>query len=167
MTPGTNLERFRAKAAAYLRQHQDNIALQRLRRNKQLTTDDLSALEQMLRDSLAGPQADIDRVSTENGGLGIFIRSLVGLDREAAREAFATYLDGSTFSVDQIRFIELIVDELTRNGVMEPDRLFETPYTDFAPTGPEYFFPEQQVDVMFGILRDITQRVVPDGVAAS
>jgi type I restriction enzyme R subunit len=41
ITPGTNWQRFRAKAAAYLKQHQDHIALQRLRRNKVLTPEDL------------------------------------------------------------------------------------------------------------------------------
>ncbi|MEI2672382.1 MAG: hypothetical protein V9G13_15010 [Marmoricola sp.] len=39
VTPGTNFERFRAKAEAYLREHLDNLALQRLRRNKQLTAE--------------------------------------------------------------------------------------------------------------------------------
>ena len=48
VTPGTNLERFRAKAAAYLREHEDHVALQRLRRNKQLTPDDLTELEAIL-----------------------------------------------------------------------------------------------------------------------
>ena len=52
-------------------------------------------------------------------------------------------LDGSRFSADQIHFVNLIVDELTANGIMEPVRLFEPPYTDHAPTGPDYFFPER------------------------
>src|SRR5690606_13592841 len=33
--PGTDMERFRAKAAAYLREHEDDITLQKLRRNKE------------------------------------------------------------------------------------------------------------------------------------
>ena len=32
VTPGTNFERFRAKAAAYLKEHEDHVALQHLRR---------------------------------------------------------------------------------------------------------------------------------------
>lgn len=59
ITPGTNWKRFRAKAAVYLRAHQDHVALQRLRRNKPLTPDDLTALEQMLIDSGTGEPADI------------------------------------------------------------------------------------------------------------
>ena len=38
---GTNWERFKAKARAYLREHEDNIALHRLRHNRQLTPTDL------------------------------------------------------------------------------------------------------------------------------
>jgi hypothetical protein len=37
--------------------------------------------------------------------------------REAAVEAFGAYLDGTKFGVDQIRFINLIVNELTANGL--------------------------------------------------
>jgi type I restriction enzyme, R subunit len=56
LMPGTNWERFRAKARAYLRDHEDHLALQRLRRNHQLTPDDLTALESMLAYSAPAPR---------------------------------------------------------------------------------------------------------------
>ena len=164
VTPGTNFERFRAKAAAYLKQHKDHVALQRLHRNKQLTPDDLTSLEEMLVAS-GGQKVDIVWASDKTGGLGLFIRSLVGLDRSAASEAFEHFLDGTTFSVDQVRFVNLIVDELTANGIMEPKRLFESPYTDHAPTGPDFFFPNADVDVIVEILHHIKQTAVPAEVA--
>ncbi|WP_341359588.1 DEAD/DEAH box helicase family protein [Georgenia sp. M64] len=164
VTPGTNFERFRAKAEAYLREHVDNLALQRLRRNRQLTTDDLAELERMLIDA-GGQHVDIAWVTERDGGLGLFVRHLVGLDRSAAIEAFERYLDGTTFSTDQIRFVNLIVDELTKNGVMEPARLFESPYTDHAPTGPDYFFPDADVDVIVDTLQHIKQTALPEEVA--
>jgi type I restriction enzyme R subunit len=166
ITPGTNWERFRAKAAACLKQHQDHIALQRLRRNKALTPDDLDALEQMLLDSGAGESADITQAKEESHGLGLFIRSLVGLDRQAALEAFGIYLDGTKFTAEQIRFINLIVDELTANGVMEPARLYESPFTDHAPTGPESVFTEPDVDGIVEILNTVKANAIPtDGAA--
>ncbi len=164
VTPGTNFERFRAKAETYLREHLDNLALQRLRRNKQLTPEDLTELEQMLVAS-GGQQVDIAWATEQVGGLGIFVRHLVGLDRAAAKEAFEKYLDGTAFSADQIRFVNLIVDELTKNGVMEPTRLFESPYTDHAPTGPDYFFPDVDVDVIVDTLHHIKRTAVPEDVA--
>lgn len=166
ITPGTNWERFRAKAAAYLKQHQDHVALQRLRRNKPLTPADLDALEQMLVDSGAGEPADIAKAKEESQGLGLFIRSLVGLDRHAAFEAFATYLDGTAFTADQIRFVNLIIDELTSNGMIEPARLYESPYTDHAPTGPETVFSEAEVDDIVDILNTVRANALPaNGVA--
>ena len=165
ITPGTDLNRFRAKAAAYLRQHQDHVALQRLRRNKQLTAADLDSLEDMLAASGAGKTTDIVWAAEHSGGLGLFIRSLVGLDRTAATEAFGQFLDNGNATVDQIRFVNLIVDELTQTGAMEPSRLYESPYTDHAPTGPDYVFPDAQVDDIVSILRDVKAHAIPGGAA--
>lgn len=164
-TPGTNMERFRAKAAAYLKDHEDHVALHRLRRNKQLTPDDLQALEEMLLASGAGAKVDIVWASEQSGGLGLFIRGLVGLDRAAATEAFGVYLDDGKATADQIRFIKLIIDELATNGVVEPGRLYESPYIDHAPTGPDYVFPEADVDVIVDILRGVKGHAVPTEVA--
>jgi type I restriction enzyme, R subunit len=166
VTPGTNSERFRAKAAAYLKQHQDHVALQRLRRNRPLTADDLLSLEQMLIDSGTGDAADIAQAKEQSQGLGLFVRSLIGLDREAAAEAFGAYLDGTKFNADQIRFINLIVNELTANGVVEPARLYESPYTDHAPTGPDTVFLDADVDNIVYILNEVKANAAPiDGVA--
>ncbi|MEN3122413.1 MULTISPECIES: DEAD/DEAH box helicase family protein [Janibacter] len=156
--PGTDMERFRAKVAAYLHQHESHVALQRLRRNRQLTTADLSSLEQMLEESGAGGRADLDRAVAHSHGLGRFVRSLIGLEREAAMEAFADYLDGTRFDVHQVRFVSLIVDELTSNGSVAPGRLFESPYTDHAPTGPDDLFDETHVDSIVEILREVDGR---------
>ena len=64
----------------------------------------------------------------------------------------AAYLDGTKFTAEQIRFIHLIVDELTTNGIVEAARLYESPYTDHAPTGPESVFAEGDVDAIVEIL---------------
>jgi type I restriction enzyme, R subunit len=162
VTSGMNWERFRAKAQAYLKEHEDHVALQRLRRNKQLTSDDLESLAEMLIASGGDQQVDLAWVTERAGALGPFIRSLVGLDREAAIEAFGGYLDDTKFSVEQVRFVSLVVDELTANGIMEPARLYESPYTDRGHV--DVIFPND-VDVIVGILRDVKQRAGPADVA--
>lgn len=162
VTSGMNWERFRAKAQTYLKQHEDHIALQKLRRNKQLTPDDLDSLAEMLLASGGDQQVDIAWVTERVGALGPFIRSLVGLDRAAATEAFAAYLDQTKFSVEQVRFVSLIVDELTANGAMEPARLFESPYTDHGHV--DVIFPKD-IDVIVDILRDVKRHALPSGAA--
>ena len=160
VTAGLDSKRFREKVQEYLRQHENDLALQRLRRNKQLTPEDLTALEQMLVEA-GGLQTDIAWASQHEGGLGVFIRSLVGLDRAAAQEAFAEFLDDGRHSVEQIRFIGLIIEELTRNGVMEPGRLYESPYIDHAPSGPDEIFGDRDLGVIVNILDQVKKHAAP------
>jgi type I restriction enzyme R subunit len=163
---GTNWERFKAKARAYLKDHEDHVALQRLRRNKQLTQTDLSALEQMLSASGAGNPEDISRARDEAQGLGLFIRSLVGLDRAAATEAFSEFLSDTKFTAAQIRFIQMIVEQVTANGAMPAKRLYEAPFTDHAPTGPEFLFSDNDLNRMIVILDEIRAHAVAESSIA-
>ncbi len=163
---GTNWERFKAKARAYLAEHDDHISLQRLRRNRKLTPSDLIALEEMLIASGAGGPAELARAKEESQGLGLFIRSLVGLDREAASDAFSEFLSDSRLGVTEIRFIQMIVDHLTANGLMPASRLYEAPFTDYAPQGPDVLFSEDAVDRMVVILDDVRSTAQPIALTA-
>ena len=162
VTSGMDWERFRAKAQAYLREHEDHVALQRLRRNKQLTPEDLDALATMLVAAGGGQHVDLARVTERAGGLGPFVRSLVGLERSAVHEAFARFLDASRFSVQQVRFVSLIVDELTANGVMEPARLYESPYVDHGHV--DVIFADD-VEVLVDTLRGVNAHALVSGAA--
>ncbi|WP_329017558.1 DEAD/DEAH box helicase family protein [Micromonospora rifamycinica] len=156
---GTNFERFRAKARVYLRAHEDHLTLQKLRRNRQLSPADLDELERMLVASGGGAE-DIDRVRRSSEGLGLFVRSLVGLDREAAHEAFSEFLTGRTLTGSQIDFIGLIVAHLTQNGAMKPERLYESPFSDLAPD-PESIFPSDDLDRLVTILNSVRDTATP------
>lgn len=118
---------------------------------------DLVALEEMLVEAGAQP-THLERACADAGSLGLFVRSLVGLDRSAAMEAFAQFLDASTHSLAQIRLVEMIVAELTRNGVMEPGRLYESPFTDDHPRGVDELFSDGEFDTIVDVLRDVRER---------
>ena len=90
-TSSDNFERFRAKARHFLKAHEDNPAVRKLRQNEPLTPADLADLEQLLVDGDIGTMSDIQRAAEISHGLGLFISSLVGLDRDAAHRAFAFF----------------------------------------------------------------------------
>ncbi|MBV2132303.1 DEAD/DEAH box helicase family protein [Pseudomonas sp. MAP12] len=159
VTAGLNMEKFKEKARTFLRAHENHLSLQRLRRNQALTPADLVELERMLVDA-GGSQALIDDAKEKNHGLGIFIRSLVGLDREAAMQAFSDFINSSKATPNQIEFIELIVQELTLIGVMEPSRLFESPFTDMNAQGPMGVFPAATVTKIVDVLAGIRATAV-------
>ncbi len=137
VTPPEDMERFRAKARAFLRDHQDHLAIYRLRTNRPLMPSDLVSLEAMLAENGIGDADTIARAKEESQGLGLFVRSLIGLDRGAAKEALAEFLEGKILTADQIEFLDLIINHLTEHGVMGAALLYESPFTDLAPHGPE------------------------------
>ena len=152
---GDNYARFREKARVYLREHQDHVALQKLRRNLPLTPTDLVELDGMLRRAGLGEDADVDRARSEPGGLGIFVRSLVGLDRAATTQALSGFIDGKTLTAAQHDFVNLVVAHLTANGVMDAKLLYEQPFTTVAPGGPEEIFPAADVDNLVAIIQAV------------
>ncbi|MFN9871146.1 MAG: type I restriction-modification enzyme R subunit C-terminal domain-containing protein [Cyanobacteriota bacterium] len=132
--------------------------MRRLRRNQPLTPTDLQELERFLLSHGIGNERMIDRAAEECNGFGLFIRFLVGLDRNAAKEVFGEFLTEGTHTATQIQFINEIINELTSRGVMDPARLYDTLFKDLAPTGPEGQFSEAEVDRISDLLAVIRQR---------
>jgi len=155
--PGADKARFLMKVRHFLKQHEDHIAIAKLRRNEQLTPQDLSQLERMfLAESVGGPD-DLERIRGD-GGLGLFVRSLVGLDREAAKKALDGYIGGRLLTANQIEFVDLIVDHLTERGVMDPRRLYESPFTDLDDQGVSGVFAPAEVKSLVDALAEIRAR---------
>jgi type I restriction enzyme R subunit len=153
-------ERFRAKARAFLKSHEDHVAIRKLRINSPLTPLDLQELERMLTASGVGSPDQLEKAKMECSGLGLFIRSMIGLDREAAKQALAGFLSGKTLTANQIEFVDLIVNHLTEHGVMDASLLYESPFTDITPKGPDGLFPSVQVDELLFLLSLVRARAV-------
>jgi type I restriction enzyme R subunit len=97
-------QQFRLRAKDFLKAHEDHLTMQRLRRNQPLTPGDLDELQRFLLSHGVGTERAIQRAGEECNGFGLFIRSLVGLDRNAAKELFAAFLAEGTHTATQIRF---------------------------------------------------------------
>jgi type I restriction enzyme R subunit len=148
-------ERFRIKARHFLRAHEDHVTIHKLRLNQALTPQDLDELARMLLQAGIATEPDIERARELSAGFGLFVRSLVGLDREAAKEAFGEFLSGNTASANQIEFINMLIDHLTEHGAVAPELLYQSPFTDLSARGPDGIFSSAQVTRVIAILKDI------------
>ena len=134
---------YEKKVKDYLRSHLDHLVIHRLRSNQPLTKTDLQGLEQTLVEIGEEDGATLLSNLLERSGapsLSWFVRSLVGLDRAAAQAAFSQLLNDRSLTAPQIRFVEMIIDQLTARGVMESDALYEPPFTNLHAGGPDSLF---------------------------
>lgn len=154
---GTDMDRFRAKARQFLKANQSHIAVLKLYRNEPLTATDLGELERIFAEAGIGTPEDMQRIRGE-GGLGLFVRSLVGLDRTAAKRALDGFSQGRKLTAHQHEFVNMVIDHLTARGVMDPRLLYESPFTDLDPLGVAGVFEEGDVVQLFQILRDVEGR---------
>lgn len=154
---GTDMQRFRTKVRHFLKGNMDHIAVQKLRRNEPLTPQDLEELERILVEAGTASEEQLTTLK-EDGGLGLFIRSMVGLDREAAKQAFATFIEKHRLTADQNEFVGMVIDYLTERGVMDPRSLYESPFTDINSMGIDGLFESAEVIELLQIIEDVKNR---------
>lgn len=124
-----DLKNYKAKAEYYVRQHQNDLVIAKLKNNKPMTQDDIKMLEKILWSDLGTKE----EYEAEYGDkpLGEFVREIVGLDMNAAKEAFSEYLNETNLDSRQIYFVNQIIEYIVHNGLMkELSVLQEPPFTD-------------------------------------
>ena len=155
-----DLKNYKAKAEYYVRQHQDNEVIAKLKRNIPLKTSDIKELEKILW-SEVGSQLDYEAEFGKKP-LGEFVREIVGLDMNAAKAAFAEYLDETWLDSNQIYFVNQIIEFIVHNGMMKDlSVLQEAPFTDRGSI-VEIF---TDVSIWMGI-RNVIEQVNANAMAA-
>lgn len=153
---GINWPQYRKKVESYIRLHKNHITIAKLHRNKQLTPSDLDELERFIfEQGELGDKSQFKLAYKDEPSLTIFIRKLIGLNRNAAMEAFGEFLNSENFNQKQIRFIERIIDHLTHNGLIDPGMLYEPPFTTEHYEGVEGVFNSGDIDRLFGVVESI------------
>lgn len=87
----------------------------------------------------------------------LFIRSIIGLDANAAKLAFSELLLAGNFNSQQIRFIDTIINYFTAKGVVEPSRLFEAPFTDINANGMLGIFDEKMSGRIIALMEGVNR----------
>ncbi|WP_045216942.1 DEAD/DEAH box helicase family protein [Desulfonatronovibrio magnus] len=156
---------YEKKVREYLKNHQDHLVIHKLRSNQPLTPKDLEGLEKALVE--IGEDEGQTLLSgllerSQAPSLAHFIRSMVGLDRAAAQAVFSEFLRDHSLTSEQIRFIEMIIDQLTARGFMEGAALYEPPFSNLHSGGPDGLFAgkDNVVDGIFNALKDTQPRVL-------
>ena len=162
--PSMTGAQYEKKVKAYLNDHRDHLVIHRLRINKPLTETDLEGLEQSLIEIGEGNGETLlgDLLERSDApSLAYFVKCMVGMDRAAAQSAFAKFLSDQSLSNSQMRFVEMIIDQLTARGVMEASALYEQPFNGLSGGGPEALFAgkDKVIEGLFDTLEQVRQVV--------
>ncbi len=118
---------YRKKVEFYLKEHSDKLSVYKLRNNKKLSESDLKELERILWTEL-GTKDDYIKEYGDTP-IGRLVRKIVGVDREAVNEAFSEFLTEERLNLNQMRFVNLIVDYIVANGNIDNNKaLMEEPF---------------------------------------
>ena len=83
------------------------MAVQKLHRNLPITGTDLEELEKILLEQAVDNIELIEKAKQEAGGLGLFVRSLLGLERNATVEVMSEFLNDTNATARQLGFVKL------------------------------------------------------------
>ncbi|WP_277812832.1 type I restriction-modification enzyme R subunit C-terminal domain-containing protein, partial [Fusobacterium nucleatum] len=122
------------KFQKYLDNNKNLLSIKKLKNNIELDTEDLKELKRLLYsneevdlESLKSENnSEIEKISNiygKNGSFGIFIRSLVGLDREAINKEFSEFLNTERFNSNQIELINLIIENIVKYGAYSKNEI--------------------------------------------
>jgi type I restriction enzyme, R subunit len=158
---GPNKSRFEARVRTYVRSHANEPAIRKLWRNEQVTADILTNLVGIFVEPGFGTSEDVESVTVEHDGFGLFLRSLTGLDYQAATSAFSQFRSDRTLSPPQQAYLDLLIDVLAKNGLVVIGDLYQAPFTLRAPRGPEDLFSSGDIDMMSAVLDGVRTKAQP------
>ena len=122
------------KFQKYLDNNKNLLSIKKLRNNIELDAEDLKELKQLL---YSNEEVNLESLKTENNSeiekisnvygknesFGIFIRSLIGLDREAINKEFSEFLNTEKFNSNQIELINLIIENIVKYGAYSKNEI--------------------------------------------
>ena len=89
--------------------------------------------------------------------LGLLVRSIVGLDRNAAKAVFADFIAQSPLTPDQMKILNEIVERLIKNGLMNPSDLYEPPLSHYHDSGLSGVMGEELAKKVARLVRSVEE----------
>lgn len=148
---------YKRRVERFIRENKDQLIISKLASNKPITSAELQVLENLLFDGDERGTKENFKESYGDQPLGQFVRSIIGLDINAAKKAFSDFIQKGNFSADQIKFIDSIINFLEKNGTIEPKMLFESPFNEMHDQGVMGVFNDTNARKVISIIKSINE----------
>ena len=157
LTQYQELGAYKKRVEKFIRDNQHHITIHRIRNNKPITEQEIEELERLLAGIDQNGNKELLVKVTKGQPLAAFIRSILGLDINAAKEAFAGFLSKGNMSATQISFINAIIDYFSVNGTIDKKMLFDKPFTDIDYRGISGVFSNEETAKVISIIDQLNE----------
>jgi len=159
---GLDLAAYRVRVESVLKDlFAESPALQKIKAGQPVNEQELRDLIEkvMLRE----PDLRVDDLlvhfpNTANR-LDLAIRQVIGLDAEAVNAHFTRFVQKyPSLTSHQIRFLELIKKHIAQYGVLQLEKLYDTPFTQIHSQGVEgVFTDDRQIDDLLDLVDELNK----------
>lgn len=130
-----SIRTYRRRVEDYLKEHLSyDATLQKIYHLEPLTEQDISRLEQIFWKEL-GSHEEFDvqtRTKPYQHNVGAFIRSIIGIEQEAALEKYRELIHGSELSRMQEEYLRTLIRYVSENGDIATVDLQQPPFNKFT-----------------------------------
>lgn len=142
---------YKERVNSYILNHKNMTAIYKLCHNLPMTEADFAVLERVLTGDLGSKEDYVE--AFKDKPLGILVRQIAKVDREAAMNAFAEFINDNALTQQQIVFVGKIVDYIVQNGFIEPAALNAAPFDN--PQRLVKLFNLQQQRKLYGVIANV------------
>ena len=149
-------EEYKERVNGYILKNKNRLSIQKLIRNLPMTEADFNDLEHVFTGEL-GTKDDYQK-AFQDKPLGLLVREIAKVDREAAQNAFADFIADNSLTQQQIVFVERIIDYIVQNGYIKPAVLNLPPFD--RPQKLVNLFDAKKQEKLYKVIETITENAV-------
>jgi len=157
---GGKMLNYRKRMEALLDAHKNHLAIRKIRRFQKITDAELESLVEIFLKDVEEEEREGFEDYLVGHSLNLLIRTLMGLDKKAVREAFVEIERTQRLSDIQVKFLKEIVESLSQQGILELGDLYTgLQFKNIHDGGIEGVFGPETTDKVFEILGRINRGV--------
>lgn len=133
---------------------EESTILQKIKSGKAVNEDDLQEICSLILTQ--NPDVDCDslvELYPEAAGDLIYIfHRIIGWESTAVRQRFEQFVQEHNLSSKQIKFLDLVINFIAKNGSVEIEKLYESPFTTIDSNSIDGVFSDKDIDQLLGII---------------
>ncbi|WP_198419515.1 DEAD/DEAH box helicase family protein [Geomonas oryzae] len=149
---------YRRRVEETLRELFDtNATLKKIRAGQPVSENDLTALVSLVLTHNPGVNLAVlkEFYADTAAPLDVIIRSIIGMDAELVKRHFTGFVQSyPKLSANQILFLNMLQNHISKYGSVDLDRLYEPPFTSINSDGLDgVFTDDRQIDDLLAIIQ--------------